>query len=238
MTEPVDRMERELWAAYIASPRDSARYVAAMEVAVRVRLAEPEVVRNPSLDELYLRMVSEYGNLGRWDDALAAADAFAETASSGWNPDPRCKRAEVLMRMGRVDEAELIWAELRDEMPEDEWLFYTAGMQYANVGDHRTALEWLTEGVRLALRTQDETEDPLTEELATLRRRSLEELGQPIDALQKDVIALLRRDFERRWHHGADYIQNPGTRPVRPKRSRSTARSRAPVVRDAPTSEF
>ncbi|MBX7452204.1 hypothetical protein GR927_29805 [Mycolicibacterium sp. 3033] len=238
MTEPVDRMERELWAAHIASPRDSARYVAAMEVAVRVRLAEPEVARNPSLDELYLRMISEYGNLGRWDDALAAADALAETASSGLNPDPRCKRAEVLMRMGRVDEAEPIWAALRNEMPRDEWLFYTAGRQYADLGDHRTALEWLTEGVRLALRTHDETEDPLTEDLATLRRRSLENLGHPIDALQEEVIALLRRDFEKRWHHGADYIQKPGERPLRPKRSRSTARSRGRAVRDAPTSEF
>ena len=216
MTDVPDPLERELFAASIAQPRDSARYVAAMEVAVRTRRANPEVVRNPDLPRLYVELSTEYQALNRWEDALAAADATAEVALDR-QPDARCLRAEILMRMGRRAEAELIWAAVRTETPDDVWLYYAAGMEYAAIGDHQAALEWLTAGLRVALRTDDpDEEDSLTEQLADLRQASLDNLGRPTDDLQEEAMAHLRKQGEQmRLETLKQFGVKPG-RPIRP----------------------
>lgn len=65
------------------------------------------------LDEL----ASTYCHLGRFDDALTAMREAID-AGAGGQPDVRCRIAEILMRAGRVDEAEPIWLQVRAETPD------------------------------------------------------------------------------------------------------------------------
>ena len=149
MTGLVDRLERELYAARTARPRDSARYAAVLERAVRTCGADSEAAEAFDLADLYLELATEYQALGRWEDALAAADAAVD-AGLDMQPDPRCLRAEILMRAGRVAEAEPIWAAVRADTPDDVWLYNNAGLEYAHAGDHpdrpglveRRACDW------------------------------------------------------------------------------------------------
>ena len=39
--------------------------------------------------------------------------------------------------------------------PDDVWVYVQAGIGYGDIGDHAAALEWLTSGLELALRTGD-----------------------------------------------------------------------------------
>ena len=190
VTSLVDQLERELSAAATARPRDSARYAAVLERAVRKCGADPEAAKVFDLADLYLELATEYQALERWQDALAAADAAVD-AGLDMQPDPRCLRAEILTRAGRVDEAEPIWAAVRADTPDDVWLYNNAGLEYAHAGDHDTALRWLTEGLRLALRTGDP--ERLVDQLADLRQESLAALGRPADALQEQAAMFLHQ---------------------------------------------
>ena len=225
MADEEDPMERELFASSIAKPRDSARYVAALEIAVRTRLDDPEVDRHPGLAEVCWELSREYQVLKRWEDALVAADAVAEVAPD-MQLDARCLRAEILMRMGRVAEAEPIWAAVRTETPDDVWLYYAAAIEYADLGDHQTALDWLTEGVRVALRTDGpDAEDPLTEELAELRQAALDNLGRPADELQEQAATFLHEKAEQeraeaRREASEMFGLEPGRKPIRPTKRR------------------
>jgi hypothetical protein len=51
-----------------------------------------------------------------------------------------------------------------------------AGIGYGEIGDHARALEWLTTGLELALRTGDP--EPALEQLRPLRASSLSALGR------------------------------------------------------------
>jgi tetratricopeptide (TPR) repeat protein len=188
MTGLVDRLERELYAARTARPRDSARYAAVLERAVRTCGADSEAADVFDLADLYLELATEYQALSRRDDALAAADAAVD-AGLDMQPDPRCLRAEILMRADRVAEAEPIWAAVRADTPDDVWLYNNAGLEYADAGDHARALDWLTEGLRLALRTSDP--ERLVDQLAYLRQASLDSLGRPADLLQEQATTFL-----------------------------------------------
>ncbi|UQX12090.1 SEC-C metal-binding domain-containing protein [Candidatus Mycobacterium methanotrophicum] len=125
-----------------------------------------------------MESATEYQALERWEDALAAADAAVD-AGLQTTPDPRCLRAEILMQAGRAAEAEPIWAAVLADTPHDVWLYNNAGFEYAHAGDHDTALRWLTDGLRLALRTGDP--ERLVDQLADLRQVSLDNLGRPAD---------------------------------------------------------
>lgn len=184
-----DRLESELHAAAIARPRDSARYAAVLERAVQACAADPKVAEVLDLADLYFELATEYESLGRTEDALAAADAVVD-AGLRCAPDPRCLRAEILMRAGRVAEAEPIWAEVLADTPDDVWLYNNAGLEYAHAGDDEAALGWLTEGLRLALRTADP--ERLVDQLTDLRQSSLDRLDRPADALQEQAAAFLR----------------------------------------------
>ena len=70
MTNLVDRLERELYAAATARPRDSARYAAVLERAVRTCSADPEAAEVLDLADLYLELATEYEALGRREAAL------------------------------------------------------------------------------------------------------------------------------------------------------------------------
>ena len=52
MTNLLDRLERELYAAATARPRDSARYAAVLERAVRTCSADPEAAKVLDLADL------------------------------------------------------------------------------------------------------------------------------------------------------------------------------------------
>jgi tetratricopeptide (TPR) repeat protein len=188
MASLLDRLDRELHAAATARPRDAARYAAALEQAVQACRGDPAAAELFDLAELQLDLSEVYQTLGRDDDALAAADAVIE-AGMKMHPDVRCLRAEILMRAGRVADAEPIWAAVLADTPEDVWLYNNAGLEYAEVGEHATALDWLTEGLRLALRTGDP--ERLVDQLLDLRRASLDNLGRPADDLQQQAATFL-----------------------------------------------
>lgn len=192
-----DRLKRELYAAATARPRDSARYAAVLERAVHACNTDPEAAAALDLAELYFELTTVYEALGRCEDALAAADAAVD-AGLRLTPDSRCLRAEILMRAGRVAEAEPIWAAVLADTPDDVWLYHNAGFEYADAGDHEAALGWLTGGLRLALRTADP--ERLVDQLSDLRQRSLDSLGRPADALQEQAAEFLREERPaHRW---------------------------------------
>ncbi len=207
MTSLVDRLERELYAAATARPRDSARYAAVLERAVQACSADPKVAEVLDLADLYFELATEYESLGRCEDALAAADAAADAGLRS-NPDPRYLRAEILMRAGRVAEAEPIWAEVRADTPDDVWLYNNAGLEYAHAGVHETALGWLTDGLRLALRTADP--ERLVEQLTDLRQESLDSLDRPADALQEHAAGFLREKQQAR----SAWVEEPTSEPT------------------------
>ncbi len=195
MTSLVDRLERELYAAATARPRDPATYAAVLERAVRTYGSDPEAAEVFDLAELYSELATEYQTLGRYEDALTAADAAVD-AGLDMQPDPRCLRADILMRAGRVAEAEPIWAAVRADTPDDVWLYNNAGLEYAAAGQHDAALDWFTDGLRLALRTGDP--ERLVDQLADLRQDSLDSLGRRADALQEQAAVFLREQEQTR----------------------------------------
>ena len=195
MASLMERLERELHAAATARPRDAARYAAVLERTVQLCGADPEAAEVFDPADLYLELATEYETLGRYEDALAAADAAVEAGIRS-KPDPRCLRAEILMRAGRIAEAEPIWEAVRADTPDDVWLYNNAGLEYAHAGHHEAALDWLTDGLRLALRTGDP--ERLVDQLADLRQKSLGRLGRPGDPLQEQAAAFLREKQKTR----------------------------------------
>lgn len=209
MTGLVDRLERELSAARNARPRDSAKYAAVLERAVRACDVDTDAAEALDRADLYLELATEYQALGRWEDALAAADAVVDNGLD-MRPDPRCLRAEILMRAHRVAEAEPIWTAVRADTPDDVWLYNNAGLEYAHAGDHATALDWLSDGLRLALRTSDT--ERLVDQLGDLRQASLDSLGLPADALQEQARTFLR-EKERASRTRSPRAQGPAPEP-------------------------
>lgn len=182
MESVVDRLERELFAAQAVG---GAEHVAVLERAVQACRTNASVNETFDLAELYLELATEYQPLGRFDDALAAAEA-AIAAGLVMQPDSRCLRAEILMRAGRGEEATPIWAAVRADSPDDVWLYNNAGLEYADIGEHQTALAWLTDGLELALNTNDP--ERLVDQLTELRASSLQALDRPADELQQRAV--------------------------------------------------
>ncbi|MQA61797.1 MAG: hypothetical protein GEU86_09935 [Actinophytocola sp.] len=169
-----------LAAAYAAEPADDVALAAALEDALRLARATT-VDELPPVAELAGELADVYERLGRVDDAVAA---MREAISAGWKgvPDGRCRIAEILTGAGRLAEATAIWQEVAAEYPDDVWVHNNAGVEYAAAGEHDTALDYLTRGLRLALDTGDP--ERLVDQLADFRGRALTALGQEPDALQ------------------------------------------------------
>lgn len=145
----------------------------------------------------------EAARLGRPRDAATYA---AAAAGLRCEPDPRCLRADILMRAGRVNEAEPIWAAVFADTPDDVWLYNNAGLEYAAAGNHQTALAWLTDGLTLALDSGDPNR--LTDQLADTRQASLTALDRVGDDLQTRAATFLT---EQQHTHTAP---NGGVLPV------------------------
>lgn len=188
MVDQLSDLSLELEAAALAHPYDPERNVAALERAVQAYKTDPIAKEWFDLGDLYLDLATEYQQLERYDDALAAADA-AVAAGLQMRPDARCLRAEILMRAGRVAEAEPIWAAVHAATPDDVWLYNNAGLEYADAGEPETALRWLTQGLKLALRTGDP--ERIVDQLTDLRQANLDKIGQPADELQTEAAAFL-----------------------------------------------
>lgn len=169
-----------------ALPRDHAAYIAALQEAIALTRTDPDAEKVFYLPELLDELATAYGDTGRIDDALQTMQEAIDVGLGG-APDSRCRIAEILMREGRVAEAEPIWAQVRQDTPDDVWLYNNAGLEYADVGDHATALTWLTDGLRIAVDSGDP--DRLVPQLIDLRGDSMTALGVEPDDLQAQALA-------------------------------------------------
>jgi len=127
-------------------------------------------------------LADSYLALGRVDDAVrtisdATRRGYAEGAAM------LCELAEKLMRSGYEPQARPVWQQARAGYPDDVWIYVQAGIGYGDIGDHAAALEWLTTGLELALRTGDP--EPALEQLRPLRASCLSALGRPSDEIQE-----------------------------------------------------
>lgn len=107
-------------------------------------------------------------SLRRYDEAIEAKRA-AIAAGYRSNPDPEADIAEILVAAGRRDEADALYAELRQRDPEDVWLYNSAAFAYEEVDDPE-ALRWLRDGIEMAIETGDP--DQVIGQLLDLTKRA------------------------------------------------------------------
>jgi tetratricopeptide (TPR) repeat protein len=123
-------------------------------------------------------LADSYLALGRVDDAVRTiSDATRRGHAEG--AETLCELAEKLMRSGYEPQARLLWQQARAGYPDDVWIYVQAGIEYGDIGNHARALEWLTTGLELALRTGDP--ESALEQLRPLRASCLSALGRPSD---------------------------------------------------------
>ena len=180
-TEDLDRLEAEIRQA---NRGPAAEYVEVLERAIAT--CEGDAAAGEYLDvvELHSELVEVYDRLGRVEEALREADSLVELGYRS-QPDPRCRRAEILTRHGRVAEAAAIWEAVAADTPDDVWVYNNAGLEYGAIGEHELALPWLTRGLELAIRTGDP--ERLVRQLRDLRAEALAKLGRAPDELQSAV---------------------------------------------------
>jgi len=132
---------------------------------------------------------------GRHDEAIAS---FERAIGLGWDvvPDGRCEIARVLLMAGRHDEADALWRELRQADPDGVWTLNAGGMAYGQAGRDDVAIEWLGEGLRLAMPREDP--EHVVDQMSDVRRVSLRRLGLESDELEFEVEAFRARGAARR----------------------------------------
>lgn len=194
----VEELEDELERVFSASPRNASVGAEVLERAVAACRADPEARDWFDLSALLDELAEVYQELGRVDDALAAMHAAIDAGYDG-EPDPRCRLAEIMLRAGRVEPAAEIYAQVKADTPEDVWLYNSAGLEYAAAGDPQQALDWLTEGLRLAIDNGDP--ENLVGQLRALRREQLADLGREHDDLDAQAGTFLT---QRRRSLGED----------------------------------
>src|SRR5258708_6972648 len=86
-------------------------------------------------------------------------------------------------RSGHGPRARPLWQQARGGYPDDVWIYVQAGIEYGDIGHHAEALEWLTTGLELALRTGDP--DAALEQLRPLRASCRSALGHQPDDIQE-----------------------------------------------------
>jgi tetratricopeptide (TPR) repeat protein len=183
------------------SPRPAALDERTEEIMDRVRKAGDNQVERVAALEEYLTLArahegetwfdagawsedlaDSYLALGRVDDAVrAVSDATRNGHADG--AEMLCELAEKLMRSGYEPQARLLWQQARAGYPDDVWIYVQAGIEYGDIGNHAAALEWLTTGLELALRTGDP--ESAVEQLRPLRASCLSALGRPSDEIQE-----------------------------------------------------
>jgi tetratricopeptide (TPR) repeat protein len=127
-------------------------------------------------------LADSYLALGRVDDAVATI-ASATRRGYADGAEMLCELAEKLMRSGHRPQARSLWQQARSGYPGDVWIYVQAGLGYGDMGDHAEALDWLTTGLELALRTGDP--ESALEQLRRLRASCLSALGRQPDDIQE-----------------------------------------------------
>jgi tetratricopeptide (TPR) repeat protein len=177
-TDEMDQLDREISRARSGPPE---AYAEVLERAVAACRGDAQAAKYLDALELHSELAETYDRLGRVEDALWHADVLAEQEYA-CAPDPRCRRAEILTRHGRLEEAAVIWDAVARDTPEDVWGYNNAGLEYGAIGEHEAALSWLTRALELAVRTGDP--ERLLGQLRDLRAASLAALGRDQDDLQ------------------------------------------------------
>ena len=127
-------------------------------------------------------LADSYLALGRVDDAVRTiSDATRRGCAEG--AETLCELAEKLVCSGHEPQARLLWQQARAGYPDDVWVYVQAGIGYGGIGDHAGALEWLTTGLELALRTGDP--ESALDQLRPLRASCLSALGRPSGEIQE-----------------------------------------------------
>jgi tetratricopeptide (TPR) repeat protein len=91
-------------------------------------------------------LADSYLAVGRVDDAVRLiGDATRRGHSEG--AEMLYELAEKLMRSGHEPQARSLWEQARTDFAGDVWVFVQAGIEYGDLGDHATALDWLTPGM-------------------------------------------------------------------------------------------
>ena len=151
---PVEAVDR--WWAVLAHPC-AHHQVAAYEV----------------LDEVH----RAFRAAGHYEDAIAAK---REAIVAGYRsvPDPEADIAECLLDAGEIEEADALFATLRERDPEDVWLYNAAAYSYAGI-DVAASLRWALDGIEVALATGDP--DQVVMQLLELAEDAWGEMAEPVD---------------------------------------------------------
>lgn len=177
-TEELDRLDREI---HRARRGPAEEYAQVLERVIAECEDDGAAAERLDLPELHSELADTYDRLGRVEEALRHAGMLVDLGYRS-EPDPRCRRAEILTRHGRVAEAAEIWDAVAADTPDDVWVYNNAGLEYGAIGEHELALQWLTRAVELAVRTGDP--ERLLGQLRDLRAASLIALGREPDELQ------------------------------------------------------
>jgi tetratricopeptide (TPR) repeat protein len=177
----LERQLDEIMDRVAAAGGDHEKRAAALEDCLRLVRAEADEDEPFDVAAWSEDLADSYLALGRVDDAIrtirdATREGYADRS------EMLCDLAEKLMRSGREPQARPLWAEARADFPDDVWAYVQAGIEYGDIGDHATALTWLTPGMELALRTGDP--ESALEQLVPLRGSCLSALGHQPDDLQ------------------------------------------------------
>lgn len=141
-------------------------------------------------DDTWL-LIDGYAELARAHDRRGAHDTatemFQRAIEHGYEstPDARSDIAEFHYRAGRTGVAAQIWTQLRQQTPDDVWLYNAAGLTHQEAGVHEAAAEWFADGLAVAIRIADP--EGVATQLHDLRQRSLDALGRPTDEIQQDA---------------------------------------------------
>ncbi|WP_206051606.1 SEC-C metal-binding domain-containing protein [Nocardioides ferulae] len=177
-TDDLDRLHAEIRRA---SRGPAEEYANVLERAIATCEGDPAAADYLDVVDLHSELAEAYDQLGRVEEALGEADLLVELGYRS-QPDPRCRRAEILTRHGRLSDAAEIWEAVATDTPDDVWVYNNAGLEYGAVGEHELALDWLTRGLELAVGSGDP--EQLFDQLRDLRAASLAKLGREADELQ------------------------------------------------------
>src|SRR3954471_22090851 len=134
-TDEMGRLDGEISRARSGPPE---AYAEVLERAVAACQGDAQAANYLDVLELHSELVETYDRLGRVEDALRHADVLVERGYRS-DPDPRCRRAEILTRHGRLEEAAAIWEEVAGDTPDDVWVYNNAGLEYGAIGEHELA---------------------------------------------------------------------------------------------------
>jgi len=174
-------------------------------ITAALALPESQPDRAGYLDEL----AYAYEKLGRFQEAI---DAIREAVAAGWDgelddhPSAQALIADLLLRVGRDQEADEAWAQAERDDPRNPWVHSAASDAYSRVGLHRKALPWQTKGLELAL-AAGEDEGELAWYLTGERGQTMDVLGLAPDELQLRAEELIERQEQQDREYEREFLR-------------------------------